>query len=82
MQLPNDPVMLMSVINLKLRDFYSNLDALCEDMNVDKGELSEKLSSAGFEYDEEHNQFIYYLCIIYYSATVFLLRLNFFAKKY
>ena len=27
-------------------------------MNVDKGELSEKLSSAGFEYDEEHNQFI------------------------
>ena len=49
MQLPNDPVMLMSVINLKLRDFYSNLDALCEDMNVDKGELSEKLSSSGFE---------------------------------
>lgn len=41
MQLPNDPVMLMSVINLKLRDFYSNLDALCEDMNIDKGELSE-----------------------------------------
>ena len=36
MQLPNDPVMLMSVINLKLRDFYSNLDALCEDMNVEK----------------------------------------------
>ena len=36
MQLPNDPVMLMSVINLKLRDFYSNLDALCEDMKVDK----------------------------------------------
>lgn len=58
MQLPNDPVMLMSVINLKLRDFYSNLDALCEDMNVDKVELSERLSSAGFEYDEEHNQFI------------------------
>mgnify|MGYP000991901122 FL=1 len=58
MQLPNDPVMLMSVINLKLRDFYSNLDALCEDMNVDKDELLEKLSSAGFEYDEEHNQFI------------------------
>ena len=26
MQLPNDPVMLMSVINLKLRDFYSNLE--------------------------------------------------------
>ncbi len=36
MQLPNDPIMLMSVINLKLRDFYSNLDALCDDMNIDK----------------------------------------------
>ena len=57
MQLPNDPVMLMSVVNLKLRDFYSNLDALCDDMDVDKDELLEKLSSAGFEYDEEHNQF-------------------------
>ena len=82
MQLPNDPVMLMSVINLKLRDFYSNLDALCEDMAIDKDELSEKLSSAGFEYDEEHNQFIQYLCIIYYFSHGFLLRLNFFAKKY
>lgn len=36
MQLPNDPIMLMSVINLKLRDFYSNLDALCDDMNMIK----------------------------------------------
>ena len=41
MQLPNDPIMLMSVINLKLRDFYSNLDALCDDMNIDKEELCE-----------------------------------------
>ncbi len=56
MQLPNDPVMLMSVINLKLRDFYRSLDDLCEDMDVNKAELLERLSSAGFEYDEEHNQ--------------------------
>ena len=58
MKLPEDPVMLYSFINLKLRDFYPSLDALCEDMNVDKSELLKKLSSAGFEYDEEHNQFI------------------------
>ena len=51
MQLPNDPIMLMSVINLKLRDFYSNLDALCEDMDIDKEELCEKLAFAGFKYD-------------------------------
>ena len=58
MNLPKDPIMLFSVINLKLRDFYSSLDALCEDMNVCKEELVEKLASAGFEYDKEHNCFV------------------------
>ena len=58
MELPKDPIMLYSVINLKLRDFYPNLDALCEDMNVDKKELLEKLRGVGFEYSEEANQFV------------------------
>jgi len=58
MDLPKDPMMLYSVINLKLRDFYSNLDALCEDMDVDKEELITKLAAAGFEYDKEHNCFV------------------------
>ena len=57
MSLPNDPIMLYSTINLKLRDFYSSLDALCEDMNVNKAELVEKLRAAGFEYDEKNNCF-------------------------
>ena len=39
MDLPQDPMMLFSVINMKLRDFYPSLDALCEDLNVDKEEL-------------------------------------------
>ena len=58
MSLPNDPVMLYSTINLKLRDFYSSLDALCEDMDVDKAGLVEKLRAAGFEYDEKNNRFM------------------------
>jgi len=58
MSLPNDPVLLYSVINLKLRDFYSSLDALCEDMDENKEELVKKLAEAGFSYDEEHNCFI------------------------
>lgn len=58
MSLPNDPIMLYSIINLKLRDFYSSLDALCEDMDVNKAELVEKLRAAGFEYDEENNRFM------------------------
>ena len=50
-------MMLFSVINMKLRDFYPSLDALCEDMNVDKQEIIEKLAAFGFEYSEEHNKF-------------------------
>lgn len=58
MKLPKDPIMLFSVINLKLRDFYSSLDALCEDMEVNKEELVAVLAAAGFEYDKEHNCFV------------------------
>ncbi len=56
--LPNDPIMLMSVVNMKLRDFYPNLDALCDDMEVDKNELCEKLEKVGFVYKPERNQFL------------------------
>lgn len=57
LDLPQDPMMLFSVINMKLRDCYSSLDELCEDMNVDKKELEEKLAAFGFEYSEENNKF-------------------------
>ena len=44
MKLPEDPMMLYSFINMKLRDFYPSLDALCENMNVEKDviELKQK----------------------------------------
>lgn len=58
MDLPQDPMMLFSVINMKLRDCYSSLDELCEDMNINKEELIEKLSIYGFEYSEENNKFL------------------------
>lgn len=57
MNLPDDPFMLMSVINLKLRDFYDNLDDLCSDMNLDKADLFDKLKAAGFDYDEKNKKF-------------------------
>ena len=57
MNIPNDPVMLLSFINLKLRDNYSNLDLLCEDLDVNKEEVVNKLSSIDYEYDETNNQF-------------------------
>ena len=58
MALPNDPIMLLSAVNLKLRDFYKNLDALCEDLDADKADLCAKLKAAGYEYDPQRNQFI------------------------
>lgn len=56
--IPKDPVMLLSFINLKLRDFYGSLDALCEDLNVDKEEILQKLDGIHYRYDEERNQFV------------------------
>lgn len=58
MQIPKDPNMLLSFVNLKLRDFYSNLDVMCDDMDVSKGEIEEKLKSIGYIYDSECNQFV------------------------
>ena len=57
MDLPQDPMMLFSFINMKLRDFYPSLDALCGDLNVDKEEILNKLAALGFEYNEEQNKF-------------------------
>ena len=55
--LPNDPVMLLSFINMKLRDQYSSLDALCDDLDVSKEDIIDKLKAIQYEYDEEKNQF-------------------------
>ena len=50
-------MMLMSFVNMKLRDFYPSLDALCEDLEISRDELEEKLGNAGFEYSEENRRF-------------------------
>ena len=56
--IPKDPVMLLSFVNLKLRDFYSDLDDLCEDLDVDKDLVLSKLAQIDYHYDVEKNQFI------------------------
>lgn len=56
--LPKDPVILLSVINTKLRDFYPSLDALCDDLQVDAGEITQSLSAIGCSYSQERNQFV------------------------
>ena len=56
--LPKDPVILLSVINTKLRDFYPSLDALCDDLQVDAGEITQYLSAIDCSYSRERNQFV------------------------
>ena len=56
--LPKDPMFLLSVVNTKLRDFYADLDTLCQEMQIEKKELTEKLASIDYEYDAELNQFV------------------------
>ena len=57
MELPKDPMILFSFVNTKLRDDYSSLDELCDDMDVDQKELIRKLEEVGFEYSLELNKF-------------------------
>ena len=47
-----------SMINMKLRDFYSSLDDLCEDMDISIIELLERFEKNGYIYNENTNQFI------------------------
>ena len=59
--IPKDPVMLMSFLNMKLRDHYSSLEAFADDMDINEQELktiTDKLQNAGFTYDIARNQFV------------------------
>ncbi len=58
MPIPSDPNMLLSFVNLKLRDYYSSLDAMCDDLDVSRAEIVEKLQGIGYSYQKERNQFV------------------------
>lgn len=56
-ELPKDPFMLYSWVNMKLRDYYDSLDELCASTGIERKDIEEKLRNAGFEYNEELNKF-------------------------
>lgn len=58
MNLPKDQMLLLSVVNTKLRDQYTSLDALCEDMQADREKMETKLQNIDYTYDENTNQFV------------------------
>lgn len=55
--LPKEPTILLSMINMKLRDQYSSLDDLCDDLDESKSEIEEILVKAGYKYNADSNQF-------------------------
>lgn len=55
--IPKDPVLLLSFVNMRLRDVYKDLDALCEDLDVERKEIEASLHVIDYHYDEAQNQF-------------------------
>lgn len=56
--LPKDPIMLLSVVNTNLRDYYNSLDNFCDAKGIEKDELIRKLETVNYKYDEDTNQFV------------------------
>ncbi len=56
--LPNNPMMLLSVVNTQLRDEFDSLDELCAFFGQDREELEEKLAAINYEYDRTLNRFV------------------------
>lgn len=56
--LPKDPVILLSVVNTKLRDEYTGLDDLCAAEDADRAALERTLAALDRHYDAAHRQFI------------------------
>lgn len=55
--IPKDPVMLLSFVNLKLRDYYGSLGELCGALDISEAEITEKLAAIDYHYDSKLNQF-------------------------
>lgn len=56
--IPKDPAMLLSFVNMELRDFYGSLEILCEELGEDRQEIEDRLKEIGYRYDREQNRFV------------------------
>ena len=57
MNIPKDPMLLLSFVNTKLRDEYSTLEEFCKEHDLDVEALKKKLEEIGFQYNTELKQF-------------------------
>lgn len=58
MKMPEDPIILLSAVNMKLRDLYSSLDELCLNEGLDRKTIESKLREIGYDYDADENAFV------------------------
>ena len=58
MKLPKDPVMLLSVVNTELRDFYPSLEEFAKAHMISESEITDKLKTINYEYNSQRNQFV------------------------
>ena len=49
--------MLLSVVNMQLRDHYADLDDLCRAQDLDQEALKARLASGDFHYQPDQKQF-------------------------
>ncbi len=56
--IPNNPMMLLSFTNTKLRDEFSSLDEMCYELEVDRKDIEEKLAMIDYHYSKDLNKFI------------------------
>ena len=52
--IPNDPMILLSFVNTKLRDFYPSLDKMCDDLGCSKEEIESKLDRKSTRLNSSH----------------------------
>ncbi|MCH5273996.1 MAG: DUF4250 domain-containing protein [Lachnospiraceae bacterium] len=57
MNLPKDPVILLSYVNTQLRDNYASLTELCRSLDINEEELVRTLTGIDYRYDSNTNQF-------------------------
>ena len=57
MAIPQDPAILLSYLNTKLRDFYPDLDELCKSLSLNREEIDRKMAAIGYTYSLEQNRF-------------------------
>ena len=56
--IPNDPAILLSFVNTKLRDDYAGLDELCAALDADRARIESALAAIDYHYDPKLNKFV------------------------